>query len=420
MSAKLNSVAVVTLAVFANSAEANVFDTYGQSAKTMAIGNASTAAGDRAFAAYTNPALLAGGKSSDVSVQTIYARFNLDDLSQSPGSQLPPDDSDQPDESSGTAFGLNLALMENVHFGIASYLPQGNFGRIKGVSPYQPTYLRYSEQTEKPAVYTAVGVKLPGGFGIGAGAYYTLKAKGVIQISLSNTESEGRVDIVMEPVVAPYGGVSWEWSRLKLGLVYREAQETQSKIDSSFAFNTPDAILPFDANTSLVPFYDPALIRFGASWAFDAATILFSAEQAQWSRYKAPLVGLSGNDVAAISAEASRANAGLKDSQAYRLGLILPLPVGTDLDLRAGLEAHSSANESGSTSSVIDPGRQVLALGASWRSQKNAEGKRFGVEGAYQYSRLASLHATTPKGSTVQLKSGASIQTFAGGLTYEL
>lgn len=420
MKKKLSAGAMGLLAIYPHTASANVFDTYGQSAATIAIGNASTADGDRAFAAYTNPALLPASKETALSVQSLYSQFALKELPATPGSQLPPDNSDQPDENQGMAFGLNLAVADIVHVGIASYLPQGSFGRVKGVSSYQPTYLRYSEQQEKPAIYTAVGVRLPAGFGIGVGAYYTLKAKGVLQINLSDTESEGRVDIVMEPVIAPYGGLSWQGSRLRLGLVYREAQETQSKIESAFAFSTDDLLLPFEANTSLVPFYDPALLRIGGSWTFDFAQLLFSVEEAQWSRYKAPLVALSGKDVASISAEGQSRDAGLQNTYAYRFGVIVPLPLKTDVDIRAGLESHSSANKSGSTSAVVDPSRQVFAFGGSWRMKKTADGKRLGLEAAYQYSRLGSVKTTTPKGSAIDLDSGASIQTFVGGLTYDL
>jgi long-subunit fatty acid transport protein len=415
--------AAIGLSMISTPAFANVFDTYGQSAGTIAIGNATTAGGTTAFAAYTNPALLPTAKRNEISAQAIMTRFDLQDLPEAANSPLPADQdrASNADDLEGNSVGMNFILAKGLHLGVAAYMPQGSFGRIKGVSSYQSTYLRYSENQGKPSIYTALGYQLPGGFSVGLGAYYSLRAKGVLQIALTNTESEGRVDLNMEPVVAPYGGLAWANEKMTVGLTYREAQKTDSKIDSGFSLTNEDFSLPFNANTSLVPFYDPAIFRFGYAYSFEDFQVLFSFEQAQWARFKTALVSLTGNDVASISAESNGSNANLRDTQAYRLGLILPFQgMNQNFEFRSGIEFHTSANRPNTRGSVVDPARQSLAAGLSWNVAVDESGRRLALETAYQYSQLSSLDRVSARGAEIHLKSGHSIQTFVGGLNYEL
>ncbi len=410
--------------LFSSSAYATVFDTYGQSAGTIAIGNATTAGGTTTFAAYTNPALLINAKKNEISVQATVTQFHLQDIPDAPGSNLSAD-KDRPsnaDDLTGNSVGMNFTLTEGLHLGIAAYMPAGTFGNIKGVSPYQTTYLRFDEAQGKPAIYSAVGIELPAGFSIGLGAYYSLRAKGVIQIALSADESEGRVDLNMEPVIAPYGGLAWTYGGYTLGAYYRDAQKTDSKIDASFQLVNEDSTLPFNATTSLIPFYDPAMFRFGAAGTFGETQLLFSFEQAAWSRFRTPLVALSGNDVAAISSEAAHRSANLRDTQAYRLGTIVPLHLidHHDIDFRAGLEFHTSANRPHTKSPVVDPARQNAALGLVWKLPADSKERRLGIEAAYQYANLSAVDRESAKGTPIHLEAGHSIQTFVGGLDYEL
>lgn len=405
---------------------ANVFDTYGQSAGTIAVGNATTAGGTSTFAAYTNPALLVHSKKNEISAQAIMTRFDLQDLPEDANSPLPPDKdrASKADDLQGNSVGMNFALTDGLHLGVAAYLPSGSFGRVKGVSSYQSLYLRYSENQEKPAIYSALAVELPWGFSIGAGAYYSLRAKGVFQVVLSAEEAEGRVDLNMEPVIAPYGGIAWRSveSGTTLGVYYREAQKTDSKIDAAFRLTTDDFGLPFNASTSVVPFYDPALFRFGVSQKISDIEILFSFEQAQWARYRTALVSLTGNDVAAISGETAVSNVELRDTQAYRLGVIVPFtgPWDQGFEFRAGLETHTSANRPNTRSNVIDPARHTAALGLGWQVKVDEQGHRLGVEAAYQYNQLAKMDRVSTRGTPIEIKSGHSLQTFVGGLNYEL
>ncbi len=412
-----------TLACVAYPAYANVFDTYGLGASTVAVGNATTAGGPTAYAAYSNPALLVKSDRSEIASAAMLTQFNLQDLPSGEAGRLPrdPDQESDADNLQGGSLGLNLKLTDGLHFGLAAYMPQGSFGRIKGLSPYEATYLRYSEQQQKPAAYTALAIKGPWNLSFGLGAYYSLRARGLLQVSLDSKESEGRLEFIMEPVVVPYFGVSWSAGQWVLGAMHREAQETESTIESSFAFSTDSAMLPFDASTSLIPFYDPALTRVGFAWNGERLRVMGSIERASWSRFNAPVVTITGSDVAALSVENRPGNANLRDTQAIRFGVAAPLAFMQDrLELRAGLEAHTSANRRNKASYVVDPERRTLALGSAYNFAPDSEGHQLTLDAAYQLSQLSSLSVQTPKGLPIALDGSSTIQTFVGGLRYAL
>jgi long-subunit fatty acid transport protein len=411
------------IACTASPAFANVFDTYGLGASTVAVGNATTAGGPTAYAAYSNPALLVRSDRSEIASAAMLTQFNLQDLPSGEAGRLPrdPDQESDAGDLQGGSLGLNLKLTDTLHFGLAAYMPQGSFGRVKGLSPYEATYLRYSEQQKKPAAYTALAIKGPWDLSFGVGAYYSLRARGLLQVSLDSQESEGRVEFLMEPVVVPYFGVSWSVGNWVLGAMHREAQETESSIESSFAFSTESAMLPFDASTSLIPFYDPAVTRVGFSWNGPRLRVMGSVENASWSRYNAPVVAITGADVAALSVENRPGNANLRDTQAYRIGLAAPLAAMQDrMELRAGLEAHTSANRRNSPSFVVDPERRTAALGAAYNFAPDSQGHQLTLDAAYQWSQLASISVQTPKGLPIALGDSSTIQTFVGGLRYAL
>jgi long-subunit fatty acid transport protein len=411
------------LACAASPGFANVFDTYGLGASTVAVGNATTAGGPTAYAAYSNPALLVKSDRSEIASAAMLTQFNLQDLPSGEAGRLPRDPDQESDAGNlqGGSLGLNLRLTDALHFGLAAYMPQGSFGRIKGLSPYEATYLRYSEQQQKPAAYTALAIKGPWDLSFGVGAYYSLRARGLLQVSLDSQESEGRLEFIMEPVVVPYFGVSWSAGNWVLGAMHREAQETESSIESSFAFSTESAMLPFDASTSLIPFYDPAMTRVGFAWNGERLRVMGSVERASWSRFNAPVVTITGSDVAALSVENRPGNANLRDTQALRLGIAAPLAAMQDrMELRAGLEAHTSANRSNSPSYVVDPERRALALGTAYNFAPDSEGRQLTLDAAYQLSQLSSLSVQTPKGLPIALDGSSTIQTFVGGLRYAL
>jgi long-subunit fatty acid transport protein len=412
---------LAALLLSSHQANGNVFDTYGQGAANLAVGNANTAAGRTAYAAYTNPATLTGSDRSEVSSQILFTRAKL--------RTIPVADSavreslhQAKDHSEGASLGIHLKLSDSLHFGLASYLPQGKIGRIRSQSPKETSYLRYDGEEQKPLAFTALAWKFNPYFSLGGGAYYSMRARGSLEVSLDPKASASRLDLDMEPVVVPYVGLLVQQSNWKMGMTHRQAQTSVSTIDSSLAFSTEDATLPFEVRTSLVPFYDPAQTRIGFSIEKEQGTFFGSWEYSQWSSYRPPVLTLTGPDVATLSSETQVEDFGLSDTYAYRIGFAQPL---ADLgqgrvEARYGYEFHSPAQASYKTSRLLDPLRHALSIGSIFTFHQDESGRRLALEGAYQFSYLGSFRTYDANEAKIRKRAGSSLQTFVGGLNYEL
>ncbi|MCX6130527.1 MAG: hypothetical protein NTX25_15875, partial [Proteobacteria bacterium] len=396
---------------------------YGQGASSLSLGNAGTAGGPTAYAAYSNPALLIEAEQNEISSNVMLAQFHLQDLAAGDSGHLPQktDRSAKASDLKGASLGINLKLSDDLHFGLASYLPEGSIAHVKAHSRYDMSYLRYSQQQQRPAAYTALALKLPFGLALGIGAYYSVKAHGLLQVAIDSQESAGRMDIVLEPVVIPYAGLSWKLKALTIAAFYREAQKSTSQIDSSMSFSTESGMLPFEASSSLIPFYDPKIVRLGLAWKDDTWLLLTSFEHASWSDFQTPVLNITGTDVAALSVENRPTEVGLRDTRALRFGLETHLTLGGDRTVfRCGLEIHSSANQSAKPSYVVDPERHSLAIGSSYRWPSDGIGHNLSLEAAFQYTQLAPIHILSPQKLDIHLHGRSSIQTWMGGLQYAL
>lgn len=414
--------------------EASAVDSYGIGAKSIALGNATVAGESGAFAAFFNPASICRTKVPVVELNVINTNLALEDINlptDDLASGLPADTyrTSNAEPIQGTSLGINLPLTESVSFGLAGYMPSNNFGRLWGGAPSDTFYLRSGDRQQRPAIYTALSVKLPAGFSIGAGSYYTLKADGRLQMALASEGSAARFELDMKPVTIMYGGVEWQQSwddrSLSIGITYRAKQAEVATIDTNLTLNFDSASLPLGLTTSLAPFFDPETIRTGLNYKIAKHSIYTSAEFARWSSYKAPQVNLGGDDLSLVSAVSNSNGVSLNDTWAYKLGYeyaaqgIAKAP----LYLRAGYEFHESANRFQKAPTIIDPARQAMSLGVGIELPRHwmASERKASVNLSYQASKLASSSKKIVDGaSTYTITSGGQTNTFIGGLQYEL
>jgi hypothetical protein len=414
-------------------AHATAIDTYGISARSMALGNAALGGDNDAYQAFFNPASLTDAKKPTISVDYVFTDLKLNDLEDLRGpspSGLPEDPFDEGDAGDlrGTSLGINLPLFQNVHGGLAGYMPNNNFGRLWGGSRNDVHYLRYSERQQRPAIYTALAARLPAGFAIGGGLYYTLRAEGILQMALAQTESAARFQLEMQPVFIPYGGIQWrqQWAdqTFKLGAVYRAEQDEVSSIDTDLALNFDDASLPFSLETTLAPFYDPEIFRLGAAWETPRLGVYAAAEFARWSKYNPPSIGLTGDDIGMVSSPANAPQLELNDTWAYRTGVewrqdLTTLTAGL---WRLGLEHHTAATDGGQQRGVIDLERNVVALGFGLKLLPGVldENREARFEIAYQRTLLTERSYLTATDSARRVNAGGTMHTLIGGFHYEL
>lgn len=415
------------------SSASSVTDTYGISARSIALGNAPMSGKEDAYQAFTNPAALVDAERPLLAVDYIMTSLRLNDLNDPEGvspSGLPLDPyrASRADNLTGASLGINLPLTDSIHFGLAAYMPSGNFGRLWGGTARDLSYLRYSERQQRPAIYTALALRLPAGWSIGAGAYYTLRARGILQMALGQDDSAARFDLEMEPVLIPYGGVQWTLpmaeSQLKIGFVYRAEQDEVSSIDTDLAINFDTASLPFSLQTNLAPFYDPEIFRLGAGWETGAITLYGSAELSRWSGYRPPEVSLRGEDIGLLSRAHDDPKLSLSDSWAYRTGLELRTPFNPFFDnlWRLGYERHTRATAADAASSVIDLNRHVIAVGIGLRVLPEVlpDNRSARFELAYQRTLLENEDFDSAGTSGASINAGGTMHTVVGGLHYEL
>ncbi|SMF76620.1 OmpP1/FadL family transporter [Pseudobacteriovorax antillogorgiicola] len=417
-------VSVASISLYLDQAKASVVDTYGISPRSVALGNAATAGGDRAYAAYANPASLTNQDGTSVSVGYQLTKLNLKDLNDSSTddqSGLPRSSyrASQASPLTGTNFGLNLALSPAFHFGVAAYLPSDNFGQLSGSAPNELNYLRFANRQQRPAIYTAFAARWHS-FSIGIGSYYTLRAKGSLDMALNNKASAARFNLDMVPVLTPYGGLQWRqetssgfWS---LGASYRAAQETESKIDTRLAVGATgddsSLTIPVTLQTRLVPFYDPEIFKLGFALRNGSIGFYTSIEWSRWSGFEAPLVYLDGEDIASLTQTPPGSNLSLDDTWSYRFGFAYQLTSFSELALRLGIEHHESANQSTGQEKVVDLNRTVIAMGAGLKVFESSlpEGRSAYLDICAQHSFLDEERLTIT-GSKV----GGSTDTFLGG-----
>lgn len=415
----------------ASASYGNVSEIYGTNGKGIALGNAMTAGGDGAFAAQSNPAALFEQKGSQVALGFNFNQLSLNDLSslsQEDRSGLPasPYRADKVDGITGNSVGLNLELSPVLRFGLSAYMPSGNFGKLVGVAPNDVHYLRGGDNQERPAIYTALAAKY-GKISLGLGSYYTLRAEGTLQMALNNEASAARFALNMSPVMTPYGGILYrhnlESSTLSIGALYRGAQSTKSNIDTLLAVgavgDNTSATLPVQIQTSLVPFYDPEIIRMGFKLSKGHFKTYFTSELSRWSQYKAPLIELKGADIASLTGLNERGSVTLQDTHAHKLGLAYLANSESNLEFRLGFEYHQSATEGKAMGGIVDPERNVIAMGIGADIFKGMllPGKSASLDVSYQKSILRDIEVNYGDSFA---NAGGYVDTLVAGLTYEL
>ncbi len=271
------------------------------------------------------------------------------------------------------SFGIALPIHERVVIGASGVAPTNSFARIHAFSGQESQYLTYSDRSLRPEVYSAVGVKLPYNISLGAGAFYSVRARGLTELSISQTAADSRLYMQLDPVVVPYGGILWsydfnETDKLLIGSYYRSKQAGQTNLTIDVTFNLNVASIPFTANSGLIAYFDPAVFSNGAAYKTDKYSLFVQVDKIYWSKYEAPIINLAGKDLDALTGGAKeQANIRLKDIYAYHFGAeITNLAKFKDLTLspRVGYERHGSASIKPVQSVVvIDTAKTVYNLG---------------------------------------------------------
>lgn len=420
----------------------NVFagpsDVRGLSVKDSAMALSSQISVPSAFSAKGNPALLPFGQKL-FALETYGEIFWLQDANISSSNTTP---------SSGVArdthrasktkpqnnFGLGISMPLSAKFavGIAGRFPTDSVAKIHAFTQNEASYLHYNDRQARPEIYTAVAYKFSENFSLGTGLYYSIKAKGTMQLGISQTDAESRLFLEMLPEFIPYIGVITKFKNsnrdVTIGMNYRMEQKAKSRIDVDLDFDVGIGTLPFSASSELVAFYDPAILGIGITLEGPKVRPSFSYEWSRWSKYRAPVVSLSGKDLDVLNNGKTLAtNIQLRDTHSLRLGAEFPdiyENLKNKLTMRMGVEFHTSAvDENTSNLTVVDSDKFGANFGLGLKRQKLAPFTLLPVsfDVAFKFMHLLETDFSDQnKNQHRRSKSGGEIAALMLGVTFDL
>ncbi len=369
---------MLALACAPRAAHASPQDLYGFGGRSIGMGGTGVAIADDYSAVYANPAALSRVRRPALTLGYEGAGFQL---WMARGSEAPSHATME--QSRGALIGLVVpiplggAIDDRIVFGLGLHLPIDLIGRNMILRPETPQFLLLQNRTQGISLQGAIGIRLPWGFRVGAGAaaLSALSANLVIANDASGNLS-WRIDDRLVTSYAPMAGLSWERGGLRLGLTVRAALigALRVRIEAhDLGINLP----PF--NLSGVSAYDPWQVALEAGWVAGPWTFALGATLKRWSEYPGPLEATTDNspippppdlrDTVVLRAgverrwEFARAGVALRGGYVYDA---TPVPLSTG----AGYTLHQTVGGMPRDTAVpmnfsnyLDNDRHVLALG---------------------------------------------------------
>lgn len=391
---------------------ANSMETVGTSAQNLAIGHSGSANPNIGYRPFYNAALLAETDSAEAHIDSMFSIVQL------PTTKVPDGDTSRSNRLDDNATHLNFDLSvpvvpDLIGLGISGSLLSNHLAVISTTSSKEPFYFRYGSRQQRPALYAGTGVSLSEGFSIGLGSYLGAKASGRINMTLAQDNTEGTLQLNVDPIFVPtfsmyYRPINSTGGSLGFALNYREEQAEPSTINLDLLIDLNRGSLPVSLANSLIAYYDPRQVSFGMH--YDLKTVAFSAqiERSYWSRYRSPVLTLSGDLIERSQDDEPTRKPLLQDRNTFRFGAELE-PIAF-LNLRTtprlGLEYAKSAVKPGQESSPLrDSDKTTLAtgFGIQFPGLDNRT-QKLKLDIGASYSWL-----TAPQGGTSSIRSGKNI-----------
>ncbi len=379
-------------------AQANVGDFVGFGARTMALGGAGVAGDTGGFAAYHNPAALAGfGKErltlnyglvfvrpqflpiSNVVTQNDYVADSSPPLSGSVDTQYR--------DTFGQVLGLSFELLPDVgHLtvGLVTFLPLNQLAYMDSGQPYIPEYFLYRSRTQRPQVELGAGYQVLPSLRVGAGLHTGFGLTGnasVFMNTAANRISTMTFAASLKPVFSGYVGVLWtpgaeegkQEGPLNLGLVYRMAASSDMVLPMTASARvlgtTPAAVdLIFTAASSL--YYDPAALESGVSFKTGDHRWVAQVDYQIWSGYKTAALSMSQGTATSGGAQGLiQINPGILPSYVYsnilvpRAGWEWNLNRGNTVRLGYSYRPSVLKEVSNGIGNALDPSKHLVTAG---------------------------------------------------------
>ncbi|MCA9516251.1 MAG: outer membrane protein transport protein, partial [Myxococcales bacterium] len=260
------ALALAALAAGGAPARASTFDTYGFSARAIAMGNALVASGLHYDAVYYNPANLLLRKRTHFGMGLRLVAPSLD---------VTPAGGDfarlEPSTSSGFYFAMATPLSgvfdDKVGFGLALYHPLTSGTRVESIDPKTPYFYRYQNLPDKLVFAASLAVEPVEWLRVGVGAQVLAAFDGDVIASLSLAEgrfTREEIDLSVRPAVSSMLGLSvGPLEGLRLGVAYRHALELDYELPVRVTIEGVGDLDVLVRGTSL---YTPNQLAVGVSW----------------------------------------------------------------------------------------------------------------------------------------------------------
>jgi long-chain fatty acid transport protein len=297
-------------AAAASPARAGFFNTYGATARGMALANAMSAISEGWGSLYYNPAALALSKdiefsvglfSASPSIQTEFAQGADQDLAQFP--RRPP----SLDTLTGPAFGLVLPIQRMTPkrlpmpwaIGFGVFLPRQALVTTRVIDQTFPFDVVFQERNATMALHFGISTRITSAVYLGVGLVSQFNTPVNVQLTetadspVELTARLGGPSLLAGVLVRPL-------ERLRIGLVYRQKTEIESSWNALVQRRFPISIGGVETNFGIfsqstiernyVSGYNPENVSFGvAYWITERWRITGEVTWNHWSDYSGPL-----------------------------------------------------------------------------------------------------------------------------------
>lgn len=210
-------------------------------------------------------------------------------------------------DSLGTgSMGIDLLLAKFLGLSVGITMPASRLARIQTYSGQEANYLRFDGRNQKPEISTGLGLAFGKYLAFGGGIYHSFKAKGQLQLAVSDSDADARMAMELLPDMIPYVTLAWrsnpEGDSWMAGARYRAQGDAPTEIEIDTSFNIEDSgSIPLSAGTNLIAFYTPetyslGLGRMANSWQWHMAW-----DYERWGHYQAPMISLIGRDLTRLT-----------------------------------------------------------------------------------------------------------------------
>lgn len=316
---------------FATAVHADVGDRFGFGSRDSALGGSYVAGAWEGYAAYANPAALSlQGDLSEAQGPGDTRRLNISyglilmvpsikpisgvvtANAQTSDVSTPTSGSVDTDYKStfGQALGVSYHLLPdigNLTVGVVAYLPVSQLAYFDTGDAYQPEYLLYRADTQRPEIELGAGAEIYPGLRVGAGLHiaYSLTGTADFYIQSDPTHaSSARISDSLSPKAAPYFGALWaprgNADDFSIAAVVRLPVTSDGTLSVTNGAQLFGNLAALDYNlmalTSL--YYDPLTLELGTAIRHSGIAKLYAQLDYEfWSKYQAPALAIQTTNV---------------------------------------------------------------------------------------------------------------------------